>query len=67
MANNSFECCCHVLPAGSLPEVVAGIVNYLNEHPGWSENELNAMIKPIKDSISSLEKRVAELEAKSNA
>lgn len=66
MASNTFECCCHVLPAGSLPEVVAGIINYLSEHPGWSENELNAMIKPITDSISALEKRVAQLEAKTN-
>lgn len=58
MANNTFDCCCHVLPEASLPEVVAGIVNYLHDHPGWSEAELTAALAPLTHRIEALEAKI---------
>lgn len=60
MASNDFDCCCHVLPHASVPEVLSEIIKYLNEHPGWSEAELMALFVPIIARIASLE---AEVEA----
>lgn len=58
MATNSFECCCRVLPHASVPEVLAEIIKYLREHPGWSEAELMALLAPIIARIDALESKV---------
>ena len=58
MASNSFDCCCRVLPHGSVPEVLSEIIGYLNEHPGWSEAELMALFSPIINRIEALETEV---------
>lgn len=58
MATNSFDCCCRVLPHASVPEVLAEIIKYLNEHPGWSEAELMALLAPIVARIDALERKV---------
>lgn len=61
MASNSFECCCTVLPYASVPEVLSEIIEYLNEHPGWSEAELMALFAPIIKRIDTLEEEVNAL------
>lgn len=58
MASNSFDCCCRVLPHASVPEVLAEIIVYLEEHPGWSEAELMALFAPIIKRIETLETEV---------
>lgn len=58
MASNSFEFCCCVLPHASVPEVLSEIVEYLREHPGWSEEELMALFAPIISRIDVLENEV---------
>lgn len=55
MASNSFDCCCRVLPHASVPEVLSEIIEYLKEHPGWSEAELMALFAPIIKRIETLE------------
>lgn len=59
MASNSFDCCCRVLPHASVPEVLSEIIEYLKEHPGWSEAELTTLFAPIS--------RIETLEAEVNA
>lgn len=59
MASNSFDCCCRVLPHASVPEVLSEIIEYLKEHPGWSEAELTALFATIS--------RIETLEAEVNA
>lgn len=61
MASNSFDCCCRVLPHASVPEVLSEILEYLNEHPGWSEAELMALFAPIIKRIEALEAEVKVL------
>ena len=61
MASNSFDCCCRVLPHSSVPEVLSEIIEYLNEHPGWSEAELMALFSPIIKRIEVLEAEVKVL------
>lgn len=61
MASNSFDCCCRVLPHASVPEVLSEIINYLKEHPGWSEAELMALFIPIINRIEALEAEVNDL------
>ena len=61
MASNSFDCCCRVLPHASVPEVLSEIIEYLKEHPGWSEAELMALFTPIINRIESLEAEVKVL------
>ena len=58
MASNSFDCCCRVLPHDSVPEVLSEIIEYLKEHPGWSEAELMALFAPIINRIEALEAEV---------
>lgn len=58
MASNDFDCCCHVLPHASVPEVLSEIIKYLKEHPGWSEAELMALFGPIIKRIETLEEEV---------
>lgn len=61
MASNSFDCCCRVLPHASVPEVLSEIIEYLKEHPGWSEAELMALFAPIIKRIETLEAEVKVL------
>lgn len=61
MASNSFDCCCRVLPHDSVPEALSEIIEYLNEHPGWSEAELMALFTPIFNRIEDLETEVNNL------
>lgn len=61
MASNSFDCCCRVLPHASVPEVLSEIVQYLKEHPGWSEEELMALFAPIIKRIETLEAEINAL------
>lgn len=61
MASNSFDCCCRVLPHASVPEVLSEIIEYLKEHPGWSEAELMALFAPIIKRIETLEVEVNAL------
>lgn len=61
MASNSFDCCCRVLPHASVPELLSEIIEYLNEHPGWSEAELMALFAPIIGRIETLEAEVKVL------
>lgn len=61
MASNSFECCCRVLPHASVPEVLSEIIEYLRDHPGWSEEELMALLDPIIGRIDALENEVDAL------
>lgn len=61
MASNSFDCCCRVLPYASVPEVLSEIIEYLKEHPGWSEAELMALFSPIIKRIETLEDEVNAL------
>lgn len=61
MASNSFDCCCRVLPHASVPEVLSEIIEYLNEHPGWSEAELTALFAPVIKRIETLEAGVNTL------
>lgn len=61
MASNSFDCCCRVLPHDSVPEALSEIIEYLNEHPGWSEAELMALFAPIIKRIDTLEAEVKVL------
>ena len=61
MASNSFECCCRVFPQASVTEVLYEIVEYLREHPGWSEAELIALFAPIISRIDTLENEVNAL------
>lgn len=61
MASNSFDCCCRVLPFASVPEVLSEIIEYLEEHPGWSEAELMALFAPIIKRIDTLEEEVNAL------
>lgn len=61
MASNSFDCCCRVLPCASVPEVLSEIIEYLEEHPGWSEEELMALFAPIIKRIETLEDEVNAL------
>lgn len=61
MASNSFDCCCRVLPHASVPEVLSEILEYLKEHPGWSEAELMALFAPIIKRIETLEAEVNAL------
>lgn len=61
MASNSFEFCCRVLPHASVPEVLSEIIEYLREHPGWSEVELMALFAPIIARIDALENEVNAL------
>lgn len=61
MASNSFDCCCRVLPHASVPEVLSEIIEYLKEHPGWSEAELMALFAPIIKRIETLEAEVEVL------
>ena len=58
MASNSFDCCCRVLPHASVPEALSEIIEYLKEHPGWSEAELMALFAPFINSIEALESEV---------
>lgn len=60
MASNSFEFCCRVLPHASVPEVLAEIIKYLSEHPGWSEAELMALLAPINARLDALESKVGD-------
>lgn len=61
MASNSFDCCCRVLPHASVPEALSEIIEYLKEHPGWSEAELMALFAPIIKRIETLEAEVKVL------
>lgn len=61
MASNSFDCCCRVLPHASVPEALSEIIEYLMEHPGWSEAELMALFTPIINRIETLETEVNAL------
>lgn len=61
MDSNSFECCCCVLPHASVPEALSEIIEYLKEHPGWSEAELMALFAPIIKRIDTLETEVSAL------
>ena len=61
MASNSFDCCCRVLPFASVPEVLSEIIEYLEEHPGWSEAELMSLFAPIIKRIDTLEAEVNAL------
>lgn len=61
MASNSFDCCCRVLPHASVPEALSEIIEYLKEHPGWSEAELMALFVPIIGRIETLEAEVRVL------
>lgn len=61
MASNSFDCCCRVLPHASVPEALSEIIEYLKEHPGWSEAELMALFTPIINRIEALEAEVKVL------
>ena len=61
MDSNSFEYCCRVLPHASVPEVLSEIVEYLREHPGWSEAELMELFSPIIGRIDALENEVNAL------
>ena len=61
MASNDFDCCCHVLPQASVPEMLSEIINYLKGHPGWSEAELMALFAPIIARIAALEAEVDAL------
>lgn len=61
MASNSFDCCCRVLPHASVPEALSEIIEYLKDHPGWSEAELMALFAPIIKRIDTLEAEVKVL------
>ena len=61
MDSNSFECCCRVLPHASVPEVLYEIIEYLREHPGWSQAELMALFAQIISIIDTLENEVNAL------
>ena len=61
MASNSFDCCCRVLPHASVPEALSEIVEYLMEHPGWSEAELMELFASIIKRIETLEDEVNAL------
>ena len=43
----SIGCCFKYVPRGSVTEALMKICNYLNEHPGWTEDDIRKLINDI--------------------